>query len=917
MRLLSPLAVLAVLALLATPAAARQTSCSPQWQPTFGGQSLGSEFGGPLYASAEFDDAHGPALYVGASSSVLRWDGRAWKLVASTSAGSVLALQVFDDGSGARLYAAGGFTQIGGVAASHIARFDGTSWSALAGGLAGGAVEALCVFDDGSGPALYAGGSISSAGGLPAQNLARWNAAGWSVPASGTNNAIEALCVFDDGSGPALHAGGPFVSAGGVPCSHVAKWTASGWSALGGGVGGGTGIPPTSVDALHVFDDGSGPALFAGGWFTNAGGAPASRIARWDGTSWSALGTGVAGEVFALADWDDGSGNALYVGGTLSAAGGATASGVARWDGTSWTALGAGVARADGSAPKVHTLASVALPLSAGPALFVGGNFDRAGGLPAFSDALWRSSGWAESSAGLDSPPRTLTLLDTGGTRQLFACGSILHAGSTELRALALWNGAHWTQAPPNSVEPFYAGACTAAFDDGSGARLYYSDFGANSMWTFDGAQWSSAVPALSQAHRLFVLQEAGGPQLFALTGGGASTNTIRRRTSGAWTALGSADLDVRALATFDDGSGLALYAGGAFQTLGGQALACVARWNGTSWLPLGSGMAGNAPVVEALEVFDDGTGPALYAAGAFSSAGGTPAAALARWNGSSWSAVGGGLGSAANAPHAYALCVFDDGHGPALHVGGNFTSAGGVATRGLARWDASGWTDLALGGGEVEPTANWVTSLQVLDDGSGSGPALFVVGAFRGAYGFDAFVAKWGRPPGCQSIGSSVCEPGAGGVSACPCANPPASAGRGCDNSAATGGARLDATGSASLANDSVQFTSAGQTPSALSVLLQGSTSSPNGSSFGQGVRCLAGTLRRLYLKSAVGGSIHAPESGDPSVSARCAALGDTIPAGQHRYYAVWYRDPLVLGGCPATSTFNLTQEVDLAWNP
>jgi hypothetical protein len=35
------------------------------------------------------------------------------------------------------------------------------------------------------------------------------------------------------------------------------------------------------VNALTVFDDGSGPALVAGGQFTTAGGVPANRIAQW------------------------------------------------------------------------------------------------------------------------------------------------------------------------------------------------------------------------------------------------------------------------------------------------------------------------------------------------------------------------------------------------------------------------------------------------------------------------------------------------------------------------------------------------------------------------------------------------------------------------------------------------------------
>jgi hypothetical protein len=75
---------------------------------------------------------------------------------------------------------------------------------------------------------------------------------------------------------------------------------------------------------------------------------------------------------------------------------------------------------------------------------------------------------------------------------------------------------------------------------------------------------------------------------------------------------------------------------------------------------------------------------------------------------------------------------------------------------------------------------------------------------------------------------------------------------------------------------------------------------------------------LKRLYTKTASGGSITAPDfgAGDPTVSARSAALGDVISAGQSRWYLVYYRDPVVLGGCPANSTFNATQTAQIDWS-
>jgi hypothetical protein len=139
-------------------------------------------------------------------------------------------------------------------------------------------VSNLPVYDDGGGPALYAGGSFTTAGGVTASRMAKWNGTSWSALGSGMNSSfgwegIAALAVFDDGSGPALHAGGFFSTAGGVEAPGIAKWDGTSWSALGDGM-------TSDVLALAVHDDGGGPALYAGGSFTTARGVAVSRIAK-------------------------------------------------------------------------------------------------------------------------------------------------------------------------------------------------------------------------------------------------------------------------------------------------------------------------------------------------------------------------------------------------------------------------------------------------------------------------------------------------------------------------------------------------------------------------------------------------------------------------------------------------------------
>ena len=193
--------------------------------------------------------------------------------------------------------------------------------------------------------------------------------------------------------------------------------------------------------------------------------------------------------------------------------------------------------------------------------------------------------------------------------------------------------------------------------------------------------------------------------------------------------------------------------------------------------------------------------------------------------------------------------------------------------------------------------------------------------------YAIDDFGTLSGQPPpaiaGSLNPASSpmipLCDPGVAGVLGCPCGNPQDGLNRGCDNSAGTNGAALTAVGTASLSADTLVFTTGGERPTALSILLQGPALIAAGTTYGQGVRCVGGTLRRLFNKAAVGGSIVVPNfgGGDPTVSARSAAKGDPISAGQNRWYMVYYRDPNVLGGCPASSTINATQAGVVTWAP
>ncbi len=216
--------------------------------------------------------------------------------------GNVYAATV--DGSG-NLYIGGSFGVVGEITANNIAKWDGNRWSTLGSGM-DGLVFALAV----SGGDLYAAGRFNNAGDSPANNIAKWDGTTWSPLGSGTSSTVTTLAV----SGPNLYAGGGFHLAGGIAATNIAKWDGRSWSAVGSGVDFSGECWCYPVAALAI----CGSTLYAGGVFTNADAVAVNYIARWDGTRWSALGSGMDGYVYALAV----SGSELYAGGVFETAGG-------------------------------------------------------------------------------------------------------------------------------------------------------------------------------------------------------------------------------------------------------------------------------------------------------------------------------------------------------------------------------------------------------------------------------------------------------------------------------------------------------------------------------------------------------------------------------------------------------------------
>jgi hypothetical protein len=363
--------------------------------------------------------------------------------------------------------------------------------------------------------------------------------------------------------------------------------------------------------ALTWSPDGvSTPQLVVTGQFSTGGGAVVNKIARWDGVAWRPFATGLGTNTFAdgycLATWDaDGPGPQfpqLLVGGNIGPGIGNVGSGIQRWDGAAWQSLGTGSSNGVNNIVRCMTVWD---PDDAGPILpqpIVGGDFTTAGGIVSPRIARWDGAAWQALGAGANAAVCALTTWDPDGAGPqpplLVAGGAFTSMGGVACARIARFDGLAW--------QPFGAGMN-------------------NIVWTF-----------------------------------------------GRW----------------DAGSGPEMIAGGDFTTAAGAPAERIARWNGTAFVALGSGVNNT---VRGLSTWDpDGPGPSgtrLVASGVFTTAGGNPIARVASWNGSSWQ----GFGSGVNGAAVWAITPFDpDGAGavyPQLFVAGDFTLAAGQIANRVATW--------------------------------------------------------------------------------------------------------------------------------------------------------------------------------------------------------------------------------------
>jgi trimeric autotransporter adhesin len=336
-------------------------------------------------------------------------------------------------------------------------------------------------------------------------------------------------------------------------------------------------------------------------------------------------------------------------------------------------------------------------------ALYVGGEFTDAGGLPdADRIAAWNGSSWSAVSSSMSQIPNGRVSAIAVSAGKVYAGGSFQNAGGrANADFLAVWDGATWEPfcTTATGLGPAFGGNVTSLqiigqtlyvggeFQNGAGRAsadyLLACDLatGDSSSTVIDPAHpFSSSVHALTADSKGTLYAGGGFTNLENIA---AADNVAYLPAGGTWQPMGAgAGPCDCAVTTFVRGLtavGTDAYVGSDANDIAGIPQADhVARWNGSAWSALGSdsgGVNGWLPTTTSINALT-GAGSNLFVTGTFQNANGDARADnVAFFDGSGWHPVGSdGVGNGPWSGNGLALALVDR----QLYAAGSFTSAGG-----------------------------------------------------------------------------------------------------------------------------------------------------------------------------------------------------------------------------------------------
>lgn len=238
----------------------------------------------------------------------------------------------------------------------------------------------------------------------------------WKTISTGVNGIVETMVESTDGN---TYIGGSFTTVGDIPASNLAIIDADGnWQSFGTGSNG-------TIYSLAIAPNGT---IFAAGDFNQIDGVFANNIAYWNGSNWSPLGTGTNGPIAKIAFDSTGT---LFVGGVFTTTNGIMVNNITQWKDNVWSSL------IDSSTGIIGTNNEVrAIAFDENNILYIGGNFDTAGGNSAVRIAKWDGSNWSNLGPGTSG---FVQAIETDGN-YIYAGGNFTVSGSQTVNRIARYN---------------------------------------------------------------------------------------------------------------------------------------------------------------------------------------------------------------------------------------------------------------------------------------------------------------------------------------------------------------------------------------------------------------------------------------------------------------------------------------------
>jgi len=302
-----------------------------------------------------------------------------------------IALQEFNG----KLIAGGAFSQAGSVNAYGVAMWDGLDWSIVDSSMNSNfAVRPFVVFQG------YLYGFVTNPTGIMSGYMIKLdsNFTCQIVPNSNYYNSnlpgtVYRAAVYNN----ELYVGGRFDHIGNIPANHIAKWDGTNWLPVG------SGINDQYIFEFKEYNN----ELYVGGSFTDAGGVSVNNLAKWNGSNWSDVGGGLTGP----GAWDFSDmevyNNELYIGGGFLSAGGQFMEYLTKWNGNIFSDVGGGLGFS--GPPDVMKVY--------GNKLYFGGYFNT--GIWGNETGTWDGLNFASLGTGLNAGPTNFEIYNC----QLYAGG--------------------------------------------------------------------------------------------------------------------------------------------------------------------------------------------------------------------------------------------------------------------------------------------------------------------------------------------------------------------------------------------------------------------------------------------------------------------------------------------------------------